>query len=884
MRINIKIKIILSLFLIYFVTVSGIYILYHVKSKKILTEKIFNHLESVASIQSERIKAMIRQNIERVSLVSSRTQLRLSLDDYLQNSNPSSQKMMNKILHDACSSIASFEDIYITTLNGEIIAATEGNFIGQRYVHEEVFTGPKKGDILHTFYLDENNNVKLYLSGPLYLDGKLLGVVVIKSTVDNLIALVNDYSGLGETGETLLAQKDAHGDALFITPLRFDPSAALTRKVSKDNLNKPIIQALLHNETFLENATDYRDHSVLAETRYFDQIGWGLVVKIDRAEAFKPISQFTSILVCVILGSLLIVCIMSCYLAETITKPIKMLTHIVRKIRKGDLTQRAEVTGKDEIGTLARAFNEMTENLVAAYTELEQKQKNILTTIFETTPDAYALKDETLAYRVINKSFCKFLGRDEEEILGKTDYDLFPPKEAEKYIASDKAIMTGGQQQREDWDVIGKDGSTWLNVLKSPVIDETGKAIGVLCSIRDISRLKKAEEALKEALVKAEEADRLKSAFLANMSHEIRTPMNAILGFTDVMLADELTEEHKEYLYNVKSSGDLLLAIIDDILDLSKIEAGQFAIEHVVCSLKEIVENAGANCHMMISHTTKNVALRQSFPDTISTFIIADPTRIQQIMNNLLSNAVKFTDHGFIEYGVTLKNEATLEFYVKDTGIGIAEDIQKKIFVPFLQADGSYTRKYGGTGLGLTITRKLVELMGGTITLKSKVGPEHGTTFYFTLPYKPAEVKEADEVNVGPLAKKTGHTILVAEDDELNQSLIRTILEKAGYHVLLTNDGKEAISIYKTDETLDLILMDIQMPVLDGYETTKIIRNIEIKEKRNRKIPIIALTAFAMKGDREKCIDAGMDDYIAKPIKINELLGCIEKILGAPQV
>ena len=390
-------------------------------------------------------------------------------------------------------------------------------------------------------------------------------------------------------------------------------------------------------------------------------------------------------------------------------------------------------------------------------------------------------------------------------------------------------------------------------------------------------------DALKKALVKAEEADRLKSAFLANMSHEIRTPMNAIIGFTSLMLDDELAEEHREFLQDVKESGDLLLAIIDDILDLSKIDAGQFGIEQIPCSLKAVLKNAGSACQMIISHKEKNIALRESISDNISRFIIADPTRVQQIMNNLLSNAVKFTENGFIEYGVALKDENTLEFYVRDTGIGIPEDKQDGIFKPFQQADGTHTRKYGGTGLGLTISKKLVELMGGEIALKSKVGAEHGTTFYFTLPYRPGEVKETDEIEeTKVLETKTGYTILVAEDDILNQSLARKILERAGYNVVVTNDGKEAISIYKTDASIDLILMDMQMPVLDGYDATKVIRNIETKEKKNKRIPIIALTAFAMEGDKEKCIDAGMDDYVAKPIRANELLASIEKMIGTP--
>ena len=247
-------------------------------------------------------------------------------------------------------------------------------------------------------------------------------------------------------------------------------------------------------------------------------------------------------------------------------------------------------------------------------------------------------------------------------------------------------------------------------------------------------------------------------------------------------------------------------------------------------------------------------------------------------MNNLMSNAVKFIDTGFIEYGVSLKDENTLEFYVRDTGIGIDEDKQDKIFRAFHQADVSHTRKYGGTGLGLTISKKLVELMSGEIKLTSNVGSRHGSTFYFTIPYEPTEVKESNNIVKAKVIKnKKNYTVLIAEDDISNQKVAKNILERSGYSVVLSNDGKEAVSLYKSDTSIDLILMDIQMPVLDGHEATKVIRNIEKQEQKER-IPIIALTAYAMVGDREKCLASGMDDYISKPLKANELLGSIKKI------
>ncbi|MGA1824287.1 MAG: PAS domain S-box protein [bacterium] len=479
----------------------------------------------------------------------------------------------------------------------------------------------------------------------------------------------------------------------------------------------------------------------------------------------------------------------------------------------------------------------------------------------------------------VNNTALKALGYMKKEIVGAPLTTIYAPESLPKMKTLFQKWHQTGYIKDEEMIIISKNGERRTVILSvASLRNENNEIVHSISVQRDITERKRHEDALQQALAKAEESDRLKSAFLANMSHEIRTPMNAIIGFTSLMLHDELSPEHIEYLHNVKESGDLLLALIDDILDLSKIDAGQLAIEQIPCSLHAIFKSAGSTCHMIIAHKGKNVSLRHSFPNTFSDSIITDPIRVQQILNNLLSNAVKFTEHGFIEYGVSLKDKDTLEFYVRDTGIGIPDDKAEAIFKPFQQSDGSHTRKYGGTGLGLTICKKLLTLMGGQITFTSQVGEGHGTTFYFTLPYKPTEHQETYEREMPEaLEAKTGLTILVAEDDVLNQALARTILEREGYTVMVTNDGKETISLYKTDPSIDVILMDIQMPVLDGYEATRVIRTLEGQEKKKKRIPIIALTAFAMKGDREKCIDAGMDDYVSKPIKALELLACIQR-------
>ncbi|MFL5762823.1 MAG: ATP-binding protein [Bacteroidia bacterium] len=385
---------------------------------------------------------------------------------------------------------------------------------------------------------------------------------------------------------------------------------------------------------------------------------------------------------------------------------------------------------------------------------------------------------------------------------------------------------------------------------------------------------KKVEEEMRNARRKAEESDKAKSEFLANMSHEIRTPMNTIIGYVDLMLQENVPAEHRSYLETLRESGKLLLSLISDILDLSKIEAGQLMIESLPVSLDELMSSMEQSIKGAVMRSGNKIHIRRKYPAGLSDRMFLDPTRLQQVFNNLLSNALKFTNEGEIEFGVKLKDIETLQFYVKDSGIGIREKDHSKIFEMFGQADASSTREHGGSGLGLTISKKLIEKMGGKIWVESLKGK--GSTFYFELPYRPASVAikvTGDENQPSP---ETKDVLLLVEDNLINQRLTKLILEKAGFEVIPARNGQEAVDIYKTGRKISLIIMDIQMPVLDGLAATQIIRFHEAEAKLER-TPIIALTAHAMKGDKEKCLEAGCDSYLSKPIMIDVLVSKIRK-------
>jgi two-component system, sensor histidine kinase and response regulator len=393
------------------------------------------------------------------------------------------------------------------------------------------------------------------------------------------------------------------------------------------------------------------------------------------------------------------------------------------------------------------------------------------------------------------------------------------------------------------------------------------------------------EAALRVARDAAETANRAKSSFLAAMSHEIRTPMNGILGLTQVVLDSELAAEQRENLELVRFSTESLLRIVGDILDFSKIEAGKFELEAIPFDIRDCLHSSIKT--LEVTALEKNLRVTASVSSEVPVSVVGDPARVRQILLNLVGNALKFTERGGITVSVSQKlaydDQIELSFAVSDTGPGIPQEKQQRIFSAFTQADESTSRRHGGTGLGLAISSRLANLMAGSISLTSELGK--GSTFTFSAIFAPvqqAAISESHAIAAPSSALEPSEpailpalNILVAEDNFVNQTLIRRLLEKRGHTVVIASNGQEAVQ-QAMAQSFDIILMDVQMPELDGFEATRTIRNWEGNFRR--RVPIIALTAHALKDDREKCLDSGMDGYLTKPIRSAELFDLISQL------
>jgi|GEM_PF-6113185 len=478
-------------------------------------------------------------------------------------------------------------------------------------------------------------------------------------------------------------------------------------------------------------------------------------------------------------------------------------------------------------------------------------------------------------------------------------FDFFPPSTKSLMIENLAKVRETGEvitMEAPVFDVKGNE--LWFHSTIVAVNDEAGQLDYFIVVSMEITARIQAEQKLQKTVYEVEDVNKelkksiahahqltqeatkanlTKSKFLANMSHEIRTPINGILGFAELLEDTSLNEEQKGYLNIINNSSDSLLILINDILDLTKIESGKLSFESIDFNMEKVVSEA---CSTISCKLQKGVKLNVDFSNTKEINVIGDPHRLKQVLINLLGNAAKFTEKGSINLSTTItnsdENNVHIIFSIIDTGIGIVKESLDTIFTDFSQGDSTVTRKYGGTGLGLTISKHIIEMLGGKIKVISKVG--EGSKFYFNIIIPRSTLKQLTDVDqisenkAKQPTKSTSLHILVGEDNKVNQKLISKILTKQGHTVTIAEDGQAVVDVVLREASCDMIFMDMQMPVMDGVSATK-----EIRKAGYNNIPIIALTANAFLTDQEKCISSGMDDYLSKPIRGNEIKAMVAK-------
>jgi len=760
--------------------------------------------------------------------------------------------------------------VYIMDDSGLVIASSQtpagSTLFGHNYKFRPYFLKAMKGvDYRYAALGVTTNDRGIYFSSPIKNERRtIIGVAVIKG---GLAAIDKILTAKAADGPLAIVSKDG---------IVFSSTERQWLFHSAFPLNKAKTEVIIDSRQFGNNTLSPLPVFLNKDTATLNNTVYTVVRKPIALDDWQLINlrKRNSVIIAVILTSFL-------YALPLYLFFLKLNLFLQEHAYKEEIKKQNE--------SLLVLNEEMKKEITKHHEALEQltivSEKEIkYRLLFELSMDAIAIVTADGQFIDVNQAFLNLMRGTREQVMAMNAKEFWVSPEERKawggLLKKFGSLIDFESKQR------ALDGQILDMTLTTTATETQDRTLVFLTIIRNITDKMEAERQLIEAKTVAEQANMAKSEFLANMSHEIRTPMNGIIGMTEILLGTKLDEEQRNFLNMVKVSANRLLDIINDILDFSKIEAGRLTLEQIAFSLTDKLNELSSL--MTVKAKENNVTVTTRLSPEVPEILIGDPTRLMQILINLVNNALKFTKNGTVTIVISLADKheqdtVLLHFAIKDTGVGVPHDKQKAIFAAFAQADSSTTRQYGGTGLGLSISSQLCTLMGGEIGMDSEEGK--GSTFWFTARFRLPEadyVKESTEHGTLYSCVLTrdeifhGTRILLAEDDFINRTLAITLLNQVGLNVTTVENGLDVVKEYETRK-YDLILMDMQMPEMDGYEATIAIRDHE--KNNGAHIPIIAMTAHAIKGDREKCLQAGMDDYLTKPINAAELYAVIERQL-----